>query len=208
MPPELLELLDYFTPLAGARHDSPGGVVTLLTPETNVLALNAAYLPAGERAAAEVCSPLVVSTHAPAQGEAALRLETFSPDEARESVPLVEQVSRLYLPEWCRVLALSHGTPGWAAWLALHFARVLEPQRDYVLLLAYREGAAVGAGLWRPSGPTGSALHLWGVLDTAARLPLLHAAARLGDGPPRYSCVVPPEEGQVFFAQVLEATQE
>lgn len=203
MPPELLELLEYFTPLAGARHDSPGGVVTLLTPETNVLALNAAYLPEGERAAPEVSAPLVVSTDAPpqvtAQGEAALHLETLALGEPQESAPLVEQVSRLHLPEWCRVLALSHGTPGWAAWLALHFARVLEPQRDYVLLLAYREGAAVGAGLWRPSGPTGSALHLWGVTVPEAQAPLLAAAGALGAKPLRFSRVVSAGKGRVFF---------
>lgn len=201
MPPELLELLEYFTPLAGARYEARGAV-TLLTPGTNVLALNATYLPEGEWAPSDVCAPLVVSTRTPAQVEAALRLETFFPGQSQDLAMLVEQVSRLHLPEWCRVLALSHRTPGWAELLAVHFARVLEDRRDSVLLLAYRTGEAVGAALWRPTGPTGSALHLWGVLDAAAERPLLAAAGALGGGPLRYSRVVPPEEGQVFFRRV------
>lgn len=214
MSPDLADLLEYFAPLATTRRESAGGVVTLLTPGTNVLGLNAAYVPAGAPDP-HPAAPVTLSERWGTGGGdrdvvaalciTTLGVATVDPVKPGPAAPdagiVVEQVGRLHLPEWCRVLAQAHGTPGWAGALALHFAAVLETRRDYALLLAYRQGEAVGAALWRPTGASGNAAHLWGVRFAGAQAPLLQAAQALGGGPLRYSRVVPPAQGELFWVR-------
>lgn len=191
----LPELLAYFQPLAAARHDL-GPCPVLQTPGVNVLALNAAYLPAEATAdlpevrgwfAAQHTPPLLLSDAAlPGEDVGGLRVGTWAAGEAAEHI-VVEQISRLQLTLWAAVLAESYDALDWAGLLAQHFALRLEGQRDWALLLAYAGGDPVGAGLWR-AGPGGAgAMHLWGTLDPAADAPLLNAAAQLAGGEVRVS---------------------
>ncbi|MDV6374294.1 hypothetical protein [Deinococcus arenicola] len=190
LPPALTELTDYFAPLSTFQWEE-GGALTLLTPGVNVLGLNATYLPdafpdtvpdlrpalAWHRA--HGLPPLLASlSPLPETREvAALEVGRFTPTETQDSGIVVEQISRLHIQKWAEVLTAARGTPEWATPLARHLAAQLETGRDYVLLLAYSgAGQAVGALLWRAGGA-----HLWGVIDAAARLPLLNAAWALAD---------------------------
>lgn len=172
----LPSLLAYFRPLA-SRVDDDAGQVTLLTPEVNVLALNATYL-MGETSA-KMRSRLVASTRAvPGRDVGGLRVGEYVRQVTQagpESGVVVEQVSRLHVGEWAAVLAQAYDTPDWTSALARHFARKLEGERDSVLLMAYQQGRAVGALLWRAG-----AAHLWGTLKETAAAPLLNAASELG----------------------------
>lgn len=191
LPPSLADLFAYFEPLAAGWEEVAGGVA-LFAPGTNVLALNAALLPdaaperlreaaAWQRARGR--PPLLaLEGWAGAGTVAALRVGFYRAEEApapAEPSPFaVEQVSRLHLPQWAAVLAGAYRTPEWAGALARHLAGRLEGRRDYVLLLAYAKGEAVGALLWQ-AADTGGRAHLWGTLNPAATRPLLDGAAAL-----------------------------
>lgn len=193
------EVLDFFRPLASERREV-GGVTVLHTPGVNVLALNAAYLPAdvGELAPPwraswqeQMPAPLVLSARAwPGEDVGGLRVGTYirRPDPGGIAV---EQVSRLHLATWAGVLAESYDTPEWGTALARHFAACLEGERTSVLLLAYAGSEVVGALLWRDLGKRGAGseggAHLWGTLDPAADTALLNAAAELSGGRVRVS---------------------
>ncbi|MDL2345816.1 hypothetical protein QOL99_16925 [Deinococcus sp. MIMF12] len=187
LSPALADLLAYFGPLASGREEVAGGLA-LQTPGTNVLALNAVYLPdAAPERVREAAGwqqvrgqpPLVVVEGSQEQREvAALRVGVYRAG-AVLSPFVVEQVSRLHLPQWAAVLAEAHGTPEWGAALARHLAGRLENRREYALLLAYAGGEAVGALLWQ-AAEVGGRAHLWGTLDPAVDAPLLDAAASLG----------------------------
>ncbi len=195
VPDPLGELVAYHASLSTLQREQ-GGAVTLLTPGVNVLALSATFLPEDATGVdldavrdwheGQGVPVLVASTQDVSGGRevARVRVGTFS-GQAPDGDVTVEQVSRLHLSVWARVLTQAHGTPAWADALAHHLAARLEGDRSAVLLLAYREGTPVGALLWRRAG-SGGAAHLWGTLDDAATLPLLHAAAALG-GPLRVS---------------------
>lgn len=197
LPPALADLLAYFGPLASGREEVAGGVA-LHTPQTNVLALNAALLPdarperLGEAAAWQrALGRLPLLALEGQGGGGAVTSLRVGPYRAGDSPSpfAVEQVSRLHLPQWAAVLAEAHGTPEWAGALSRHLAGRLEQRRDYALLLAYAGGEAVGALLWQAAG-TGGRAHLWGTLDPAVDGPLLNGAASLG-GPLRVS--LPPD---------------
>lgn len=193
------EVLDFFRPFASERREV-GGVTVLHTPGVNVLALNAAYLPAdvGELAPPwraswqeQMPAPLVLSARAwPGEDVGGLRVGTYirRPDPGGIAV---EQVSRLHLATWAGVLAESYDTPEWGTALARHFAACLEGERTSVLLLAYAGSEVVGALLWRDLGKRGAGseggAHLWGTLDPAADTALLNAAAELSGGRVRVS---------------------
>jgi hypothetical protein len=191
LPPAAADLVAYHAPLSTVQR-AQGGAVTLLTPGVNVLALNATFLPDD---ASDVNLDMVRGWHE-GQGVPVLLASTAAVPGAREvarvrvgtlagppggpdSAVAVEQVSRLQLPGWARVLAQAHGTPEWAQALARQLAPRLEGDRDAALLLAYRDGEAVGSLLWR-AAPGGGAAHLWGALEAGAVQPLLRTAAALG----------------------------
>ena len=189
------ELLAYFQPLAAGRHDL-GPCAVLQTPGVNVLALNAAYLPAAAADhlpevrrwfGAQGTPPLLLSDLSlPGEDMGGLRVGTWTAEEPTQTI-VVEQVSRLQLSVWAAVLAESYETLEWAEPLTQHFAPRLEGDRTSTLLLAYADGDPVGAGLWR-AGPGGAgAMHLWGTLDSAADAPLLSVAAELSGGTLRVS---------------------
>ncbi len=194
LPSVLTELTDYFAPLSTFQREE-GGAVTLLTPGVNVLGLNATYLPDTSpdlRPAlawhqAHGLPPLLASLN-PAPGArrvatlevGTLGVGTLLPGKPDAPDIVVEQISRLHLPQWAGVLTTAHGTPEWATPLARHLAARLEGQRGYLPLLAYNPaGEAVGALLWQARG-TGGAAHLWGAVDAAAAGALLRTAAALG----------------------------
>ena len=189
VPPELTELLEYFEPFSMLRRDLRGAA-TLLTPGVNVLALNAAYLPAGGEALLPLLAiwqrehgtpPLIASVTAlPGEDVGGVRVGTYLP-QSEPGVIVVEQVSRLQVAAWAGVLAEAHGTPEWAGALTSHFGARLEGMKGAALLVAYAGGEAIGALLWRSAGQGGAA-HLWGTLDPAADAPLLNMAAELGGG--------------------------
>ncbi|THF87999.1 hypothetical protein E7T09_01890 [Deinococcus sp. KSM4-11] len=208
------DLVAYHAPLSTFQREQ-GGATTLLTPGVNVLALNATFLP-DDPSDVDMTAvrdwhegqgvPVLVASTGPVPGARAvarLRVGTLTGMDAElEAGVVVEQVSRLTLPSWARVLAEAHGTPGWADALAQHLAVRLEGDRDAALLLAYREGTPVGALLWRSSG----AAHLWGSLDRRATRPLLRAAAELG-GPLRVSEVgqtLPLDDAQEIIYSLLD----
>lgn len=190
----LTEVLEFFRPFASEALNLVGGAA-LHTPQTNVLALNAAYLPPNvgelppdlrawwrERHA----PPLVLAARAwPGKDVGGLRVGTYTP-QPDPGIITAEQVSRLHLATWAGVLAESYETPEWGPALARHFAARLEGERGSVLLLAYAGGEAIGALLWRDRAGQGAA-HLWGTLDPAADAPLLNAAAELSGGRLRVS---------------------
>ncbi|WP_188971415.1 hypothetical protein [Deinococcus aerolatus] len=194
LPPVLTELTEYFAPLSTFQREE-AGAVTLLTPGVNVLGLNATYLPQvvpDLRSAlawhtAHKLPPLLASLSSVAGARKMATLEvgtlgagTLLLGEPNDADIVVEQISRLHLPQWAGVLTAAHGTPEWATPLARHLAARLEGQRGYLPLLAYNPaGEAVGALLWQASG-TGGAAHLWGALDAAAAGALLRTAAALG----------------------------
>ena len=184
LPSALQGLLEYYRPLSGFSHHWPGGE-SLLSPGTNLLGANTAYLP--EDASRETLSaardwatshdlpPLRVQLGA--AGEAGtVRVGRYQATLRSESIQ-VEQLSRLHLPRWAAVLAEAHGQPEWAAPLARHLAATLEHLPQAALLLAYAGHEAVGALLWHPAGA-----HLWGTLDAGIDGPLLSAAAELSGG--------------------------
>ncbi|WP_245745236.1 hypothetical protein [Deinococcus reticulitermitis] len=195
----LTEVLEFFRPFASEALNLVGGAA-LHTPQTNVLALNAAYLPpdVGElppnlRAwwRERQAPPLVLAARAwPGEDVGGLRVGTYirRPDPGGIAV---EQVSRLHLATWAGVLAESYDTPEWGSALARHFAACLEGERTSVLLLAYAGSEVVGALLWRDLGKRGAGseggAHLWGTLDPAADTALLNAAAELSGGRVRVS---------------------
>ncbi|RJF71074.1 hypothetical protein D3875_05235 [Deinococcus cavernae] len=171
----LSSLLAYFTPLASEVH-TDAGVVTLLTPETNILALNATYCEA--TCPAQPRSPLLLGTQVlPGRDVGGLRVGVYEP-WLEDSKIVVEQVSRLQLATWAGVLAEAYDTPAWAAPIARHLGHKLEGDVQSVLLLAYGASETLGALLWRE----GQA-HLWGTLDGAVDVPLLNAAAELDTSP-------------------------
>lgn len=175
MSSALSSLLTYFTPLASDVFDDDG-VVTLLTPGTNILALNATYCEAGCPPAPR--SRLRVSPEVlPGRDVGGVRVGTYEP-AADETRTVVEQVSRLHLAAWARVLAGAYDTPQWASLIARHLALKLEGDLQSVLLMAYAGAEAVGALLWREN-----AAHLWGTLDASVDVPLLNAAADLSSSP-------------------------
>ncbi|ACO45233.1 hypothetical protein DEDE109153_10090 [Deinococcus deserti] len=207
----LSELLDFFSPLSAVQRQE-GGAVTLLTPGTNVLGLNATYLPdlylPDLKAAAlpendqqaihqpsgilENVSawhaahslPVLLATSQPvdhARLAISLHVGTVALNGQPESGVVVEQVSRLHVAGWAHILATARGTPEWGADLAHHLGRVLEGNRDFVLLQAYQDGEPAGALLWRATA-VGGATHLWGALTPEAGPALLEAAAHLGGG--------------------------
>lgn len=190
----LTDLLTFFRPLAAQRERS-GDFDILLTPQTNVLALNCAYGPEESGAAREGllgtfaawgAPPLVLSPYLWAgEDVGGLRVGKWAAQPEDTGIR-VEQISRLHLTQWAAVLAESYDTPEWAAPLARHFATALEGQRDYVLLLAYAGDEALGAGLWQARS-AGGAMHLWGVLEGAVERPLLNTAADLSGGQVRVS---------------------
>lgn len=204
----LSELLDFFSPLSALQRQE-GGAVTLLTPGTNVLGLNATYLPDlylpdmglpgnGQQPTRQPTGllasvgawhaahdlPLLLGTSQPVAGArlvTTLQVGTVNVTGQADSRVVVEQVSRLHLVRWAEVVATAHGTPEWGAALAHHLGRVLEGNRDFVLLEAYQNGEPAGALLWRDTAP-GGATHLWGALTPEAGPALLEAAASLGGG--------------------------
>lgn len=194
LPAHLQDLVDFHAPLSTLQRVQ-GGAVTLLTPGVNVLALNATFLPddQGEVGLDAVRDghrsqglPVLVACAGPLAGArevARVMVGRWQPGLGpAPSDVAVEQVSRLQLGAWARVLAGAHGTPEWGDALARHLARRLEGDRQSVLLVAYGAGAAVGALLWRDN-----AAHLWGMSHEAATGPLLRAAFDLG-GSLRLSC--------------------
>ncbi|WP_291428278.1 hypothetical protein [Deinococcus sp.] len=202
LPPDLTDLIEFHAPLSVVQR-TQGGAVTLLTPGVNVLALNATFLPgdvAGRvervdlRAVqdwheAQGLPPLVAWAGAAAPAGLGVQrvAQVWVGDWAGEPEPLdalvrIEQVGRLHLSAWAAALCAAHGTPEWAAGLARQLAAPLEAApRGFTLLMAYRDGQAVGSLLWQARGPGGAA-HLWGALDARAGAALLNAAASLGDG--------------------------
>ncbi|MCP2013121.1 hypothetical protein L1280_000249 [Deinococcus sp. HSC-46F16] len=187
LPPALADLLAYFGPLASGQEEVAGGVA-LHTPGTNVLALNAVFLPDAEShrlcGAAEWQKargrPPLVAVEESTGGEEVASFHVGTYQAGPSASPFtVEQVSRLHLPQWAAVLAEAHGTPDWAGALSRHLAGRLEERRDYALLLAYAGEEAVGALLWQAAGVGGRA-HLWGTLDPAVDRALLDGAAALG----------------------------
>lgn len=205
----LESLLGYFGPLATERAEAEG-LSVLCTPSSNVLALNAAYALPGQHTGEALawqrargrppvlCSPALPG---PFQGNgrevAALRVGVYAPgswvaeghtDPPSPEAPVVEQVSRLHLSAWARVLAQSYDAPAWASLLARQLGEALEQDRQSALLLAYTPDGAVGALLWRPG-----AAHLWGSLETRAVAPLLDTAAGLEGGPVWTSLPVAPD---------------
>lgn len=190
-PMPLTELLDYFSPFASDIWQEEG-VTRLFTPQVNVLGLNAAYVSGPEQLALlhfpAGQPPLVASafgvTSFAVSGQEVARLQVGLLQAAALTAPagvVVEQVSRLQLPNWAGVLAAAHGTPDWGGLLARHFAAPLEHDRRSVLLMAYAEGVPMGALLWR-GGSVGGAAHLWGSQNSSAAQALLRAAAELGGG--------------------------
>lgn len=171
MSSALSSLLAFFTPLASEVFED-AGAVTLLTPETNILALNATYC-VGRCPVAPRSRLVVGSEVVPGQDVGGLRVGLYQP-QARTSSVVVEQVSRLQLAAWAGVLAEAYDTPEWAASLARHLGAKLEGDNTSVLLLAYDRAEAVGALLWR-----NDMAHLWGTLDGAVDVPLLNTAAEL-----------------------------
>lgn len=185
LPAHLQELVDFHAPLSTLQR-AQGGAVTLLTPGTNMLALNATFLPDDPRGVDLDAVrdwhegqglPVLVASAGPlpdAREVARLIVGTFQPDVTSPDVN-VEQVSRLHLASWAKVVTTAHGTLDWADALNRHLASRLEGDRASVLLMAYRAGEPVGALLWRDG-----AAHLWGAFDEQATGPLLSAAFDLG----------------------------
>lgn len=193
LPRVLTDLLDFHAPLSAVQREQ-GGVVTLLTPGVNVLALNATFLPAdisGVDVAAVLDwhegqgAPPLVATAGPLltlPGREVARVHVTHGASARGAVGegvAVEQVSRLHLGPWAEALARVHGTPGWGPGLARQLAARLDGRRDFVPLSAYRVGEVVGALLWQ-ARPAGGAAHLWGAADPAVEGALSRAASELG----------------------------
>lgn len=167
----LQSLVEYHLPFC-TEHFDDDGVITLLTPQVNVLALNATY---GLARSGPTRTRLVACTSALlGQPVSAVRVGLYAPQPADSEV-VVEQVSRLQLAQWSEVLAQAYDTPQWATALARHFALKLEADPHSVLLLAYDRNRAVGTLLWR-----NGAAHLWGTLDHRADVALLNAATFLG----------------------------
>ncbi|MFC4639007.1 hypothetical protein [Deinococcus hohokamensis] len=226
----LTELLTFFTPLSALQRQE-GGAVTLLTPGTNVLGLNATYLPPGDVAPALSPAiqawhtghdlPLVAASLVPLPGAhevVTLQVGVLAPGGPPDptgqlrsgAAVVVEQISRLHLEGWAASLAQSRGTPAWAPALARHLAGVLEGQREYVLLQAYGRGETVGGLLWQ-ARPEGGAAHLWGARTPEAARALLRAAASLASGP-LWVSALPDDEvplraaNHVFFSRLNEDT--
>ncbi|WP_417323671.1 hypothetical protein [Deinococcus malanensis] len=204
----LSELLNFFSPLSALQREE-SGAVSLLTPGTNVLGLNATYLPdlylpdisttMSNRPAESLPTgvlasvtawhaahdlPLLLATAqsvAGAEPVTTLQIGTVTATGQADPRVVVEQMSRLHLVRWAEVLATARGTPQWGGALAQHLGRALEGNRDFVLLQAYQDGQPAGALLWRATAP-GGATHLWGALTPEAGPALMEAAAQLGGG--------------------------